>query len=259
MTTVNERVTVIANERIAADTCALRFRSPLLARALRPGQFLNVLVTERYDPLLRRPFSISMVDGDLCELLYVVVGKGTAMLAELYAGDEIGVLGPLGNSFGVEKPFETALIVAGGIGVAPFPYLTAALRERGRRIETFLGARSADRVVRRGLDNLHVATDDGSEGRHGTVVECLEDFLAAAPPASPMIFSCGPMPMLRAVQDAARRHGIPCELSLESEMACGMGICQGCPVQRAEGERRYALVCTDGPCFDAGDIVLHIH
>jgi dihydroorotate dehydrogenase electron transfer subunit len=257
MTAVNASFPVTSVEQVADATYRLRFHAPELAATLRPGQFLNVLTSDMYDPLLRRPYSISMVRGKECEILFSVVGKGTALLAEMREGEQLGVLGPLGNTFGYDKPFDTAIIVAGGIGVAPFPYLTSYLRQRGKPVHTFLGARNAARVVREGLDGLHIATDDGSEAYHGTSVACLDAFLDATPVSNARIFACGPNAMLAAAQELAGRRGIPCELSLESEMACGVGICQGCPIERVEGERKYALVCTDGPCFDSADIIFH--
>lgn len=244
---------------VADDTYSIRFHSPELARSVQPGQFVNILTDQSFDPLLRRPYSISDVQSDECEILFAVVGKGTAILARKRPGDLIGILGPLGNTFGFGKDFATALIVAGGIGVAPFPLLTSALRARGRRILSFVGARSATRLVLGGLDEVHVATDDGSEGFHGTVVECLEWFLSANAVDAPRIFACGPNPMLSALRSFALEQDIPCELSLESEMACGIGICQGCPVERCDGDRKYALVCAEGPCFDAREIQFQGH
>lgn len=259
MTAYNTDYPVISVRPVADETFALRFHAPELSAALRPGQFLNILTSELYDPLLRRPYSISNVIGEECEIVFTIVGKGTALLAEKRSGDTIGVLGPLGNTFGYEKDFGTAIIVAGGIGVAPFPFLVRELQRREKSIHTFLGARNAGRVVRDGLAGLHIATDDGSEGYHGTAVACLDAFLGTHEPDRPRIFACGPNPMLRATQELAARRGIACELSLESEMACGVGICQGCPIERTEGERKYALVCTDGPCFDSRDIIFHEH
>ncbi len=253
--TVHARLPVTSVREVAEDTFALRFLAPELAAVVRPGQFLNILTSESIDPLLRRPYSISNVDGDECEIMFARVGKGTAHLADKRAGDHIGVLGPLGNTFGYEKDdFTTALIVAGGIGVAPFPYLTAEFTRRGTPVRTFLGARSAQRVVTGGLVNVELATDDGSAGYHGTIVACMATSLAARPAVRPRIFACGPTRMLEAVQAFALSHGIPCELSLESEMACGIGICQGCPIEHKEKDRKYALVCTDGPCFEAGAV-----
>jgi dihydroorotate dehydrogenase electron transfer subunit len=257
MPVINDDLRVTAKETVAEDTWALRFHSPELAHQLRPGQFLNILTSDLIDPLLRRPYSISNVIGDECEIMFSLVGKGTHALSRKQPGDHIGVLGPLGNTFGYEKSFATALIVAGGIGVAPFPFLTSELRKRAIPFISFLGARSASRVVTRGLENLHIATDDGSMGFHGTVVAALAEYLDAHPVDGPMIFACGPNRMLEATQRFAHERGIPCELSLESEMACGIGICQGCPVERHQGERKYALVCTEGPCFDSRDIIFN--
>lgn len=259
MAVINADLRVTANELIAEDTYALRFHSPELAAMLRPGQFLNILTSEHIDPLLRRPYSISNVYGDECEIMFSLVGKGTHALSQKKAGDSIGVLAPLGNTFGYEKAFSTAIIVAGGIGVAPFPFLTKELQRLGIPLITFLGARNAARVVPRGLANLQLATDDGSAGYHGTVIGLLGEYLAQHEVESPRIFACGPNPMLKATQQFAHNHGIPCELSLESEMACGIGICQGCPIERHEGERKYALVCTEGPCFDSHEIIFHEH
>ncbi|MBN1449273.1 MAG: dihydroorotate dehydrogenase electron transfer subunit, partial [Bacteroidetes bacterium] len=156
MSVINADVEVTANEQVAEETFALRFHSPELAAQLKPGQFLNILVSEAVEPLLRRPYSISRVFGDECEILFSLLGKGTHILAGKRPGDTIGVLGPLGNTFGYEKSFGTAVIVAGGIGVAPFPHLTETLRQRGTPILTFLGARSAARVVTRGLENVQL-------------------------------------------------------------------------------------------------------
>jgi dihydroorotate dehydrogenase electron transfer subunit len=255
MPVINADLRVTANDLIAEETWTLRFHSPELAAQLRPGQFLNILTSAHIDPLLRRPYSISNVIGDECEIMYSLVGKGTHALSQKIPGDTIGVLGPLGNTFGFEKSFGTAIIVAGGIGVAPFPFLTRELQQREIPLITFLGARNAARVVSRGLANLHVATDDGSEGFHGNVIAALSAYLAEHQIDNPMIFACGPNAMLKAAQKFALDRGIACELSLESEMACGIGICQGCPVERHQGERKYALVCTEGPCFDSNDIL----
>ncbi len=259
MTKVNADLKVTAIEQVAEDTFTLRFQSSELAGQLKPGQFINILVSERIEPLLRRPYSISNIYNDECEIMFSLLGKGTHILAEKRPDDTIGVLGPLGNTFGYEKSFGTAVIVAGGIGVAPFPYLTRVLKEKGIPTVTFLGARSTSRVVRDGLENLHIATDDGSEGFHGNVIGALAEYMQTHDVDRPMIFACGPNPMLQATQSFAHEHDILCELSLESEMACGMGICQGCPIEHHGGGRKYTLVCTDGACFDSHDIIFHEH
>jgi dihydroorotate dehydrogenase electron transfer subunit len=163
----------------------------------------------------------------------------------------------LGKPFRLDDDFETALLVGGGIGVAPLPLTAAYLRSREKRMLSFIGARRQSQLVTMGLDNVVSATDDGSVGFHGTVVECLRAYVQQHDVVNPKIFSCGPNRMLKAIADLALESNIACEVSLESEMACGIGICQGCPIERANGERKYYLVCKDGPCFDAREVFIH--
>jgi dihydroorotate dehydrogenase electron transfer subunit len=228
-----------------------------IAREIRSGQFLSIRVSATGDPLLRRPFSVYRTDGDAVEVIFHVVGKGTSILAARRPGEMLDVLGPLGVPFGIENgDFSTALLVGGGLGVAPFPLATAALRRSGREVVTFLGARSGDQIIDSYLDHVQVATDDGSRGLKGTVVQLLDRWLDEHPVPGPKIFGCGPNPMLRALASVAHRRGIPCEVSLEGPMACGFGICQGCPVELTGGDRKYALMCTDGPVFDTRRITI---
>lgn len=250
-------VPVIAREEIAEGIFCLSFASEEIGKNIKPGQFVNIRIGEGLQPLLRRPFSISRSDGPVLEIIFNVVGAGTRILAGKKKDDILDILGPLGIPFGVDGEYETALIVAGGLGVAPFPFLTELLRAHSRRIETFLGARNAGQIAERFLENVHVATDDGSRGFHGTVVDLLDHYLREHPPERPKIFACGPTPMLRALTEYAIRTNIECELSLEGEMACGIGICQGCPVERVRGPKRYALVCTEGPTFNCRDVQLN--
>jgi dihydroorotate dehydrogenase electron transfer subunit len=245
------RCTVEALREVAANTFVLRVFSPPLAREIQPGQFLNIKISAGTDPLLRRPFSVYRVEGDRVEIVFNVVGRGTSVLWKKRPGDILDVLGPLGTPVSVADPgFDTALLVGGGLGVAPLPLLTAALRRAGKTVRTFLGARTSAHVVREFLENVLVATDDGSEGLHGTVVDLLDRTLDLEPGTRRKIFGCGPTAMLHALAESARRREIPCEVSLEGPMACGIGICQGCPVELADGEKKYALMCTDGPMFD---------
>ncbi|MAT38539.1 MAG: dihydroorotate dehydrogenase [Ectothiorhodospiraceae bacterium] len=257
--TVNQWYSVRSNRKVAEETYALRFSAPELAETIKPGQFLNVRVTKEHDPLLRRPYSISNIYGDECEIVYAVEGRGTNILSRMDETSEIGVIGPLGNPFGMEKDYGTAVIMAGGIGVAPFPILTTALKEMGKNTVTLVGARNGTRLFTDGLADPIVATDDGSAGYHGNVLDCFKAQVDLSSLDNPRIFACGPTPMLHAIQQYALETGIQCELSLETEMACGMGICQGCPIESKSAPRKYSLVCTDGPCFEADDIVFHQH
>jgi dihydroorotate dehydrogenase electron transfer subunit len=229
----------------------LSFTSAAMSRSIRAGQFLNLRVEEGCEPLLRRPFSAYRVEKTSIEIVFNVVGRGTAALRRKRQGDVLDVLGPLGRPFRTVDPgYDTGILIGGGLGVAPFPLLTSALKEQGKPVVTFLGARSAVQLVTDHLENLHTATDDGSKGFRGNVVELASAFLLKHPVTRPKIFACGPMPMLRAVASFARASDIPCEVSLEGPMGCGIGICQGCPVELAGPEKSYALMCKEGPAFD---------
>jgi dihydroorotate dehydrogenase electron transfer subunit len=244
-------------DEVAAKTFLLRFVSSEITASARPGQFVNVLAAETGEgPLLRRPFSIARVDGYIVELLFHAIGTGTILLSRKQHGETIDVLGPLGQPFRVDADYDTALIVAGGIGMAPFPFLTADLLKRSKRIETFVGFRNTEQIVNSPLKNIHIATDDGSKGFHGSVVQLFESFLDRTDLGKAKIFSCGPTVMLKALTELAKRKNICCEVSLEGHMACGVGLCQGCPVERTGDGAKYALVCKDGPIFLTTDIIL---
>lgn len=229
----------------------IRFLAPEIAASIRAGQFLNIKVAEDYDPLLRRPFSAYRTDEGHVEVIFNVVGKGTTLLRKKRTGDFLDVLGPLGTPFSLDDPsFTTGVLVGGGLGVAPLPIATAGLKAEGKQVLTLLGGRNARQVVQEHLDHPLLATDDGSLGFRGTVVDLLRAELSRRSVPAPKIFACGPTPMLRAVAEFARTNRIPCEVSLEGPMACGIGICQGCPVELTGDEGKYALMCKDGPVFD---------
>jgi dihydroorotate dehydrogenase electron transfer subunit len=247
---------------IGGNIHLLSMHAPDIASSVRAGQFLNIKTRDMFLPLLRRPFSVYHREGDTLRIIFNVVGLGTRILASAPSHDPLDVIGPLGNPFGVTptdptySEFDSAILVAGGLGVAPMPMLTAELKRAGKTIHTFLGARNTSQVVSDHMENVSVATDDGSAGAHGTVVDLLRITLRKSPITRPKIFSCGPTPMLRALAALAEELNIPCELSLESPMACGIGICQGCPVEVKDGPRKYALVCKDGTVFDSRRVVL---
>ena len=132
--------------------------------------------------------------------------------------------------------------------------MTSALRRTRKKIVTFLGARTRDQLIVTHLDNINRATDDGSAEFHGTVVDLLAQHLNTRQYPKPKIFACGPNPMLYRLSQLAEKYDIPCEMSLESAMACGVGLCQGCPVETRNGEKKYALICTAGPVFDSRTI-----
>ena len=249
-----ENCAVLQSTQVGNNIYVLSFDAPAIARVAKAGQFVNIKPDDSFDPLLRRPFSIYRIGGNAVQVIFNIVGKGTHLLAHKKAGDMVNVLGPLGHPYGIDDSFQTALLLAGGLGVAPMPILTVALQHAGKEIHTFLGARMREMLAPAFLHNLHISTDDGSQGFRGTTVQCVEDFFSKNKIASPKIFACGPNPMLAAVMAFAEKHSIPCEVSLECAMACGIGICQGCPVEMEQGARKFNLVCTDGPVFDSHNI-----
>ena len=243
-----------AVQSINGNIWTISLVSPEIASIVRPGQFINVKVSESYIPLLRRPFSIQQVSTDEITIIFSVYGLGTALLSKKRPDEVLDIIGPLGNSFNTDDKFDTALLVGGGIGVAPFPFLTSILKKSSKNIITYIGARSSTHIITQQLENVKVATDDGSMGYHGTVVDLLKTDLSISQYRNPKIFACGPTPMLRSISKLIQEIQVPCEASFESAMACGFGICQGCPVELVNDEKKYALVCKDGPVFDIRSI-----
>lgn len=244
--------TVESTEWLTKQIAMLKVHAPEMADNIIPGQFCNLKVSNNHYPLLRRPFSVSDVEGEFIYFMFDIHGEGTRMLSTKTKGEKLDILGPLGNGFNLNSEYETAVIVAGGIGAAPFPLLTRHFNRK--EVITFLGARTKDMLVDYGLSNVKKATDDGTEGYHGNIVQLIETDGKLQSLDKPKIFACGPTPMLKAVQTFAIENNIPCDLSTECAMACGFGICQGCPVETNEGT--YKLVCKDGPVFEASEVKL---
>ena len=221
----------------------------------RPGQFVMIKAGLSADPLLRRPFSICAIQGnDVFCILYRVVGRGTKILSRVTEGNRLSVLGPLGRGFDFPKADQKPFIVAGGIGIAPLIFLAQAINSDNL---TFMaGYRHKDEIVAMekfslsGME-INIATDDGTAGHHGPVTELLEARLDGPDEDRRVVFACGPLPMLERVADLTNDSCIPCQVSLETTMACGLGACLGCAVKAASKETDvYYHVCKDGPVFD---------
>jgi len=253
---MDDRAWVVHRENVGGEYYRLRLR-PAQPFAAQPGQFAMVKVSEGIDPLLRRPFSIHRVvgaDSGEFELLFRVVGSGTRLLARTHVGDRVDVLAPLGRGFRLEA--ARPLLVGGGVGVAPLLFLAEALLARGASPKLLLGGR-ADRDVLCHDDfaclavPYALATEDGSLGEPGLVTRLLERELGEAADGV-VVYACGPLPMLAAVAVLCQQSGVPCQVSLEAHMACGVGACLGCVVP---GTREtYLRVCKEGPVFDAHEI-----
>lgn len=224
----------------------MSLEAPGIARRARPGQFVMLRQPDRLDPLLPRPFSVHDAEGANMRLLYRLAGRGTRYLSQLKPGAMVDVIGPLGRGFSPRRGGQ-AVMAAGGLGIAPMPLLARKLRSLGERPVLLYGCRNKGQLLAaRGIKAL-VCTEDGSCGRRGRVTDLLEDRLLRG--GACRVYACGPWAMLKQVSLVCRKHGTPCQVSLEARMACGVGACQGCAVRAASGG--YLHVCTDGPVFDS--------
>ena len=253
----------VLDRRRAGAYQLLTLVGPEIARSARPGQFVELLAGPGV--LLRRPFSLHRVERPgrglgAIEVAFDVVGPGTAALAALRPHDLVDVLGPLGRPFQPPPEPRPCLLVGGGYGTAPLFFLAEELRTRRCRVDFLVGAASAARLfqpveARRLGHSLTVTTDDGSGGHRGLVTDPLPELLARQ--RSAQVYACGPMPMLAAVARAAAAAGLPCQVAVEEQMACGTGMCWSCVVPVAAGAgqpSRLARSCVEGPVLDAAAV-----
>lgn len=265
------------NVRTAKDTYRIRFACPQIARRVLPGQFLMIRLPDCNDPLLGRPLAIYNVLLDprdqphSVDIVFLVVGKMTGLLAAAKPGQLLEVWGPLGNGF-PPRETEHLVMVAGGIGQTPFlPLAQEYLGERSwgdpprrvpeaKRVTLCYGVRNKDYLS--GIEDfqgagveVHTSTDDGSAGHHGPVTDLLRPVVEESS-LSCLVVCCGPEPMMKATAEVSRELGLDCQVSLETPMACGMGVCFSCVtrVRDESGEWDYRRTCVDGPVFDAQDI-----
>jgi dihydroorotate dehydrogenase electron transfer subunit len=259
---------VIRHDALGRDHFLLTLECPAIAREARAGQFVMLRARPGFDPLLRRPMSIYRVlpgRRGRIQILYKVVGEGTRYLSQQPVGAVVPTLGPLGNGFRLPPAGTRPVLVSGGIGIAIFPFLVETLRAARRATPLLLfGARSRRDLValeffRRHRVPVRLATEDGSRGAKAYVTRLLEPLLAGRANTGRMeIFACGPTPMLKAVGALALAAVVPCQLALESQMPCGIGVCLGCVVRCPADDRGpiFRRVCTEGPIFGAEEVVL---
>ncbi|MCY3770683.1 MAG: dihydroorotate dehydrogenase electron transfer subunit [Gemmatimonadetes bacterium] len=274
---------VLSNREIGPGLYWIDLLAPDITRHALPGHFVHLVASDvsedssrqtwlRHTPLLRRPFSIAERDPEkgVFGLIYRIVGGGTEILAMRRRGERINVLGPLGRPLEPVRAGRSAIMVAGGVGVAPFLSLAQETVRDGRagpeELAVLFGAATAgllsgeEKFRRLGFD-VKLATDDGSTGYHGLVTALLERELARSPGRCAYLYACGPTPMMRRCQQIARDAGIAGQVSLEGIMPCGVGVCMACvvpcvdPADRSS-PRRYERVCDTGPVFDMQEVVL---
>jgi dihydroorotate dehydrogenase electron transfer subunit len=253
-------VQIVSNERDTDSYFRLVLRAPQIAPLIQPGQFAHIRVAPMKDALLRRPFSIFQVAGDTFSILYKTVGKGTDVLARMRAGEELSVIAPLGHGFTVPQAGgEIPLLVAGGYGMAAMYLLAQRSPQRG--IVFVGGRRRVDILCEKEFAALgwdvRVTTEDGSHGEKGLVTQpLLAELQKKVPVAQRKLFACGPTPMLKAVGKIAEDFNVPAELSMDEHMCCGVGVCLTCVIPVRTGDSwEYQRTCTEGPVFDAREIL----
>ena len=274
---------ILSNREIGPGLYWIDLLAPDITRHALPGHFVHLVASDvsgngsqpvwlRHTPLLRRPFSIAERDPEngVFGLIYRIVGGGTEILATRRSGERVDVLGPLGRPLEPVRAGRPAVMVAGGVGVAPFLSLAQETVRDGRaapeEMTVLFGAATAgllsgeEKFRRLGID-LKLATDDGSTGYHGLVTSLLERELDRSPGRCAYLYACGPTPMMRRCQQIAREEGIAGQVSLEGIMPCGVGVCMACVVPCVEpgdpsSPRRYERVCDTGPVFDMQEVVL---
>jgi dihydroorotate dehydrogenase electron transfer subunit len=253
---------VLFNERVGPSYYKIGLSCSEHYSMAKPGQFIMLRTTGQAGPLLRRPFSIHNLiaaDGvaEGLELLYKVVGRGTAALALRKPGDIVDILGPLGSGFLIPSGARHIYIAGGGIGVAPLVFLVSQLHRQNvdlTNCRVFIGGRTQKDLlclgdfVQLGV-SVQTTTDDGSAGDQCLVTHPLEKAVEHLAPD--IIAACGPVEMLVCIIGIAEKYGVPCQVSIETMMACGMGACLGCAVEGRERRDRYLHACLDGPVFDA--------
>ncbi|TMU87846.1 dihydroorotate dehydrogenase electron transfer subunit [Bacillus sp. BHET2] len=255
---VNEKMVVHSHERIAENIFELVLRGDLVGEIKAPGQFVHVKVGAGIDPLLRRPISIASFDHEnlTMALIYRAEGKGTRLLSLVKCNEVVDVLGPLGNGFPVEEGRRTALLVGGGIGVPPLYGLSKKLVENGWTVKHILGFQTESVSFYenrfRELGETYVATVDGSLGVKGFVTDVIRE----EAPAYDVFYSCGPTPMLKALE--SQLGDKPGFISLEERMGCGIGACFACVCHKQDDPEgpSYVKVCSDGPVFPVGVVQL---
>ena len=246
---------VVALKNVNAVYLRLTFKAPALAKTVRPGQFIHIKVSQGFEPFFRRPFSVYRACDGKVELFFEPVGKGSRLLASMKKGDMLDVLGPLGNPFTLPSgDVKQVVFIGGGIGVAPLMLFSDVIRKHKAEKILLYGGRARAHTFpmiefKKNKVKAFIATDDGSVGMKGRVSEL---FNKIAISSSTMIYTCGPRPMMAAVQAFARTHGLKGEASCEEVMACGLGACLGCSILTSKG---YRTVCHDGPVFDLNELV----
>lgn len=264
MSIFEEKASIIQNDQVDSSLYIMSLEAPLIAENFAPGQFVHAKIPGMEGHILRRPFSLyaaSKASG-IIEILYQVVGFGSDHMTTLKQGDILDLLGPIGTPWNPPVDAKTALLVAGGVGAAPLYMLADQLTSSGVQVEVIMGAQTEKSLVCHGryrqllnekggtASAVRCATDDGSFGHAGFCTTLVEEDLQSKTYDYAAV--CGPEIMMQIVSRTLLEAAIPCEVSFEKRMACGIGACLSCVVETTEGKQR---ACVDGPVFDARKVV----
>ena len=253
---------LVQKEQLKPDIFKFTLKAQEIVENAKPGNFIEIRVSNQVEPFLRRPISIYNMDKEdgILEIIFQVKGKGTKILSNKQVGSMIDIVGPLGYGTFKYEDYDNIAILGGGIGVFPLFELAKKAKSEGKIVNTYLGFRSEDFVVledefKEVSDSFILTTDDGSYSKDGFAINYLEKDIEEGKIKS--IYACGPLPMLKAVQKLAIEKNIPCQISLEEKMACGLGVCLGCAVKTSKSPAdnpEYIHVCKAGPVFDCKDV-----
>ncbi len=249
-----DKAKIIRNIEIAEGIWQMDFYSTEIANDyIGAGQFVSILANSSWEHPIRRPMSIAGVSGEEIAIIYKIFGSVTTDLTMLKPNGYLDVLGPIGNIFTLNNNQYHPILIGGGIGLSPIFNLANYLDEQGNAKTVIIGARtSSEHFIKHDpAKNIFLATDDGSIGITGTVIDALNDIINKID--NPKIFTCGPEPMLSALQKYLIELDIPGQFSVESYMACGVGFCQGCVIENRQNQK-YHLVCKDGPVFEVNEV-----
>ncbi len=257
---IQTKARILGTQRLGPLFYRIRLKAPGISSQAQPGQFVHLRIDEGYEPLLRRPFSIHHTDPSQgsFDLLIKLRGRGTRILLQKSLGQELDLIGPLGNGFPLPHPGQLPILVAGGAGIAPLFMLAERLSSVGGLL--FWGAKGKEEIFFQGeLSSwewrLNLSTEDGSLGYQGLVTDLLRGQLSKLK-GNYLIYACGPWGMLKEVARLSRERDFPCWVSLEGNMACGVGACWGCAIRCRVGEELgYRRICKDGPVFSAEEVI----
>ena len=247
---------LLKKEQLKDDIFKFSLDAKDIVNIAKPGQFVEIRITEGIDPFLRRPISIYNMDKEngILEIIFRIQGKGTEILSKRREGETVDIIGPLGYGTFKFEGYKNIAILGGGIGVFPLYELAKEAKEVCK-VNTYLGYRNMEAVVLEKefediSDKLVITTDDGRYKIHGFAINELKKDIENID----CIFACGPLPLLKAVQNLAKETNKPCQISLEEKMGCGLGVCLGCAVEVTSGG--YEHVCKQGPVFDSNKVII---